>query len=144
MAIFATNKISPLMSFDLAGKIIEIFDTQQVKDNFRKREFVVEVPGDFGRYNQIKFELLQEQVDLVSDFGVGDEVKVHFDIRGSRWERDGRVSYFTNLKAWRIDRMGAGEGDAPPQSPSMDQAPPPPPPPTSDSNADTLEDDLPF
>lgn len=128
------------MSFELSGKIAEIFDTEQPSSNFRKREFVIEVEDERGgrRFvDSIKFQLLQDRVDLVDPYSIGDQVKVHFDIKGNRWERDGRVSYFTNLTAWRIERMDASTvetADEDPGFPSIDQAPP----------EDDPSDDLPF
>ena len=36
---------------------------------------------------------------------VNEEVKISFNIRGRKWEKDGKVSYFTNLEAWRIEKV---------------------------------------
>jgi hypothetical protein len=38
-------------------------------------------------------------------FNIGDEVKVQFNIKGSRWEKDGRTNYITNLDAWRMESL---------------------------------------
>jgi hypothetical protein len=35
-------------------------------------------------------------------------VKVSFNIKGNRWEKDGKVNYITNLDAWRIEPATAG------------------------------------
>ncbi|RYE16189.1 MAG: DUF3127 domain-containing protein, partial [Sphingobacteriales bacterium] len=40
-------------------------------------------------------------------FGEGDAIKVNFNIKGNKWERDGKVNYITNLDAWRIEAAGA-------------------------------------
>jgi hypothetical protein len=134
------------MSYELTGTLIEIFDTEQPTPTFRKREFVVELQEDRnGRqfFDHIKFQVIQDKVDLLDQFQVKQEVKVHFDIKGKRWEREGRVSYFTNLQAWRIEAADSnvspsGEGvDADPGFPTMDDAPP--------SGGDQpYDDDLPF
>jgi hypothetical protein len=94
------------MNFSLSGKLIEKFDTQQVSDTFRKREFVVETnEQNAGREftEQIKFQLLQDKCDLIDNFNIDDNIKITFNIRGRKWEKDGRVNYFTNLDAWRIE-----------------------------------------
>jgi len=123
------------MSFELAGKIIEIFDTVNVTDTFRKREFVIEkTENDFTDY--VKFQVTQDRCSMLDDFSVQDEVKVTFNIRGNRWERDGKVNYFTNLGAWRIEKVsGAPEaiGDAP--FPGAGDIP---------EETESAEDDLPF
>jgi hypothetical protein len=30
---------------------------------------------------------------------------VYFNIKGSKWEKDGKVNYITNLDAWRIEQI---------------------------------------
>ena len=48
---------------------------------------------------------MQDRTGIIDRVNVGDEIKVHFNIRGSKWEKDGRVSYFNNLDAWRIEQV---------------------------------------
>ncbi len=116
------------MVFELSGKLIEIFDTVQVSDSFRKREFVIEkteTTGGSEFTDCIKFQLTQDRCNLIDSFKLNELVKITFNIRGNRWERDGRVNYFTNLAAWRIEKESfqedsemdvpfPGETDAPP------------------------------
>lgn len=95
------------MSYEATGKIIEIYDEQQVTEKFRKREFVLEIPD--GMYPQsIKFELTQDKCAALDNFSMGDEVKVTFNIRGRAYERDGKKNYFTTIQAWRLDKSGSG------------------------------------
>lgn len=90
------------MNFELTGKIIEIYKEQQVSERFKKREFVIDVPsGNFSE--QIKFQLTQDKTDLVDSYKLGEEVKVHFNIKGNKW-KDG---YFVNLQAWRLEKAGS-------------------------------------
>ena len=95
------------MKYELEGRIIEMFDTQQVSEKFRKREFVVEQSENVGGQvytEQIKFQLVQKACDLLDRVQVGDIVNVHFNIKGRRWESpEGKVNYFTNLDAWKLD-----------------------------------------
>ena len=96
------------MSFEISGKLIEKFDAIQVSDKFKKREFVVEkteTAGSTEFSNYIKFQLTQDRCNLIEDFHTNDEIKISFNIKGNRWERDGKVSYFTNLDAWRIEKL---------------------------------------
>lgn len=119
------------MSYELIGKLIEKFDVEQPTASFRKREFVVELSEERnGRVfsDPVKFQLTQDRVDLIDSVSLQDQVKVSFDIKGNRWERDGRVSYFTNLVAWKVEKAGSGSAkggeDFDPGMPSLDQAPP--------------------
>lgn len=98
------------MSFEVTGKLIEKFDTQQVNDRFRKREFVMELAEEINGNvytNFAKMQLVQTKCDILDRFNIGDTVKVNFNIKGNRWERDGRVNYITNLDVWRIEAASA-------------------------------------
>ncbi len=97
-----------IMSYELQGKLIEAYDTVEISPTFKKREFVVErSESNIGRTftDTIKFQLVQDKCQLLDKFKVGDEIKVSFNIKGSRWEKEGRVSYFNNLDAWRIEKV---------------------------------------
>lgn len=96
------------MSYELTGKLLIKFDTTQRTESFKTREFVVEKSEDInGKLitNYIKFQCVQDRTTIIDRVNVGDEIKVHFNIRGSKWEKDGRVSYFNNLDAWRIEQV---------------------------------------
>ncbi|PWD97850.1 DUF3127 domain-containing protein [Marinilabilia rubra] len=111
------------MAFELTGKLIVKEDTVKISDRFQKREFVIDVPNEKNpEWNDtIKFQITQDRVDLIEPFNIGEDVKVAFNIRGKKWERDGRVNYFTNLEAWKIDKAGGGAGNAPSGAPMPDQ-----------------------
>lgn len=96
------------MAFEITGKVIDIAPVNQVSDKFRKREFVIEKKeaGNTGLFiDYIKFQLIQDKCDLINESFMNTEVKVSFNLRGNKWERDGKVSYFTNLDAWKIERI---------------------------------------
>ena len=106
------------MAFEVDGKLHKIFDTEQKTDNFRAREFVLEVVD--GQYPQmVKFQLTQDKCDLLDTHSEGDELKVHFDLRGREWNG----KYFTNLQAWRID--SGSEARPAPDTGTPDNNPPP-------------------
>jgi hypothetical protein len=96
------------MSYELTGKLFIKFDTMQRTETFKTREFVVEKSEDInGKLitNYIKFQCVQDRTGIVDRVNVGDEIKVHFNIKGSKWEKNGSVSYFNNLDAWRIEQI---------------------------------------
>lgn len=94
------------MQFTLKGKLTEKFDTQQVSDKFSKREFVVETKDASGNgqiyVETIKFQLTNQKCNLIDSTPLNSEVEVSFNIRGKRFEKDGKVSYFNNLEAWKV------------------------------------------
>lgn len=116
------------MAFEITGRIIEILPINQVSDKFRKREFVIEKKETGGGaifVDYIKFQLVQDKCELVNESFLNDEVKVWFSLRGNKWERDGRVNYFTNLDAWKIERISGDSGvQSSPLSGTIEDIPP--------------------
>jgi len=114
------------MGFDVTGKLVAKFDTVQRTETFRTREFVVETTEDInGRTinNYIKFQSVQDRTSLVDRFNIGDTIRVHFNIKGSKWEKNGNTNYITNLDAWRIEQAsmkGSESSDMPPP-PSLEE-----------------------
>ncbi len=95
------------MAFEITGKVIEIMPVVNVSDRFRKREFVIErkeTSSGVVFVDYIKFQLVQDKCDLINNSFLNEEVKVLFSIKGNKWEKDGKVSYFTNLDAWKIEK----------------------------------------
>jgi len=96
------------MSYELTGKLLEKFDVMQRTETFKVREFVVEKTEDINGKtitNYIKFQCVQDRTNIVDRVNIGDEIKVYFNIKGTKWEKDGRTSYFSNLDAWRIEQL---------------------------------------
>ena len=125
------------MGFDVTGKLTAKFDTVQRTETFRTREFVIETSEDIGGRiinNYIKFQSIQDRTSLVDRFNIGDTVKVHFNIKGTTWEKNGNVNYITNLDAWRIEQTSINQ-----EGPEM-----PPPPAYNDIPNNAGSDDLPF
>ncbi len=114
-------------------------DTQQVSDKFRKREFVVEVQS--GQYFEfIKFQLTQDKCALADALAVGQEVTVHFNLRGKPYVKDGKDVYFNNLDAWRIEVEGSQTAPVTAPKPT----PKPTVSPVEQMYSANSEDDLPF
>lgn len=135
------------MSFEINGRLAEKYETQKVSDRFQKREFVIEVKSTsatgYEFVDFIKFQSTQDKCSMLDEFNIDDTLKVSFNLRGRKWEKEGQVSYFTNLEAWRIEKLTNESGDSsapiPEKSDSQD-APFPSNPPENDSGYD----DLPF
>jgi hypothetical protein len=98
------------MAFEITGKIIDISPVNQVSDKFKKREFVIEKKETGGAavfVNYIKFQLIQDKCDLINESYLNEEVKIWFNLKGNKWERDGKINYFTNLDAWKIEKTSS-------------------------------------
>ena len=125
------------MNFEISGSLIVKEDTMDISASFKKREFVIEVVNERNSdWNDfVKFQLTQDKCALLDSYQLGDQIKVSFNLRGRKWEKDGRVSYFTNLEAWRVESAGNGQGAA---------ISAPPPFQVTDIPAAEPQDDLPF
>jgi hypothetical protein len=97
------------MAYEAQGRIVAIYQTVQRSEKFRTREFVIEVTEELRERtitNYIKFQLVQDRTAIMDSFKVGDMIKVQFNIKGSKWERDGQTNYISNLDAWRVEQIG--------------------------------------
>lgn len=133
------------MNFSIRGKLHKKFDTQQIKETFRKREFVVEYVDNPMYPQYIPFQLIQDKVDMIEPFQEGQELQVEFNLRGREWTSpQGEIKYFMSLDAWRIQAVVA-EAPPTPSAPSSSPTPPPPAPPQDAIDVtNTDDDDLPF
>ena len=118
------------MAFEITGKVIEVQPVNQVSDKFRKREFVIEKKETGGTavfVDYIKFQLVQDKCDLINESYLGEDIKIWFNLKGNKWERDGKVNYFTNLDAWQIEKTSGQmrEQSAPPSNALEDMPPEP-------------------
>jgi hypothetical protein len=91
----------------ITAKIQEIFPVKNIKDTFRKREFIA-IYADKPEFPQyIKFELIQDNCDYLDEFKAGDVVDINFDLRGREWiNPKGEKVYFNSLLAWKIEKAG--------------------------------------
>jgi hypothetical protein len=98
------------MAFEISGKVIDISPVNQVSDKFKKREFVIEKKEAGGAavfIDYIKFQLVQDKCDLINESFLNEEIKIWFNLKGNKWERDGKINYFTNLDAWKIEKVSS-------------------------------------
>ena len=124
------------MSYEITGKLVVKYDTAQKSETFKTREFVIEKTEDIGGRviaNYVKFQCVQDKTSMPDRFNIGDDIKVSFNIKGTKWAKEGKESYFTNLDAWRIETMKLSNDVASDAPPSYTPTAP-----------DELVDDLPF
>ncbi len=135
------------MSYEISGKLIEKYDVVTISDKFKKREFILEKKENsngFEFIDYIKFQLTQDKCAILDPYQIGDELKISFNLRGRKWEKDGKVSYFTNLEAWKIEKTNPDQSTTTPgQTPFNDQPPMPDEDDFSSSSGQEF-DDLPF
>ncbi|MCB0522095.1 MAG: DUF3127 domain-containing protein [Saprospiraceae bacterium] len=123
-----------MQSFEIEGKLLRKYDTENKSASFQAREFVIEIQD--GNYPQfIKFQLTQDRCPLLDTYAEGEPIKVHFDLRGREWQG----KYFTNLNAWRLEKPAAqaAPAAAPVQAGEYDF-------PTASDEPAHVNEDLPF
>ena len=122
---------------DLTGILKVKMDAIQVSEKFKKREFVI--TDNSSQYpQQICFQLTQDKCGLIDQYKVGDELKVHFNLRGREWTSPkNEVKYFNTLEAWRIE-AGVSGGSNNAAAATLNDVP------ATTFTATTQEDDLPF
>lgn len=102
------------MSYEIIGFLHEKMEVQQISEHFTKREFVLEhivKRNDRKIIDHIKFQLTGDRCSLIEEIDTGQEIKVQFNIKGRKFERDGNTTYFTNLDAWKIEASGNSLSD---------------------------------
>ena len=102
--------------YQAEGTLRAILDTDQVSDSFRKREFALE--NEDGKFPQtVKFQAVQDRTEMLDAFSVGQQVRVHFDLRGREYtrKRDGVTDWWVNLDCWRMEPLEEGAAPSAPE-----------------------------
>ena len=98
---------------DIKGKVHEISPVIEVNEKFRKRELIVEYAENPTYPEYVKFEAVQDKVNLFDNVKVGDQVELFFNLRGRPWtDKTGKTSYFNTLSVWRLTTLGAAEASS--------------------------------
>ncbi|SKB75549.1 DUF3127 domain-containing protein [Daejeonella lutea] len=108
---------------DIKGKVHEISQVITVSDKFKKRELILEYAENPTYPEYVKFEAVQDKVNLFDNVKVGDQVELFFNLRGRPWtDKTGKTSYFNTLSVWRLNPLGAetSSSSAPEYAPPVD------------------------
>lgn len=115
---------------EVTGKIIQLGDVF-ISDagTFTKQEIVIEIQA--GEYSNVAvLEAVQDKVQALSGFNLGDEVKATFFCNGRNepWKdpKTGKERYFNCLKLASIELVAAGIQEADLVAPQSYTAPPMP------------------
>lgn len=88
---------------EITGKVVEISDIQSFSPKFSKRDVVLEY-ADNPMYPQyIKFQAVNDKATAMESISIGDTIKVQFNLRGNKVEKNGETKYFTNLDIWKFN-----------------------------------------
>lgn len=91
-----------------------IGETQQVTEKFRKRDLVVTYADNPDYPEVLKFEASGDKCDKLDELRIGDDVTVHFNLKGREWvNKNGETQYFNTLSLWKWDVNQTVAGGAP-------------------------------
>jgi hypothetical protein len=91
---------------EVTGKIKVVNPEQQISASFKKRELVVTTDEQYPQHIMVEFT--QDKCDLLSNYNVGEDVKVSINLRGREWvSPQGETKYFNSIQGWRIEKMAA-------------------------------------
>ena len=129
------------MDLRITGKVTQILEEQSGEGRngpWRKQEFILQTEGDYP-----KDVCIIQWGDNIDQFAIqeGERLTAHIDVQS----REFKGRWYTDVKAWRIEREaggppqgqgGVGEGDQPqPAGPSAN---------FPEASDDDFDDDLPF
>lgn len=95
------------MSYEMTGSVKKVLDLMTFDSGFTKREFVITTKDQYPQ--DVKFETVRDKTSVCDKLNEGDEVTVHFDVRGNEY----KDRFYVNLNAWRIETGDAPSGSAP-------------------------------
>lgn len=93
---------------EITGTLKVKFDTQKVSDRFSKREFVLTTEANTPYPQHVPMQVTNDKCWLLDALNPGDELKVHFNIRGREWEGPQGTKYFVTIDAWKLEKMANG------------------------------------
>jgi hypothetical protein len=83
------------------------FDTMQVSDKFKKRDFVATIEPTSPYPQHVCFQLTQDKCGVLDMYQVGDMIDISFNLRGREWTSpQGETKYFNTIDAWFISKAG--------------------------------------
>lgn len=106
----------------------------KVSEKFRKREFVLTDAAQ--SYPQtILFQLTQDRCSLIENANVGDEITVHFLLKGREWKNpQGEIKFFNSLDVFKVEKTKSSSQHENQSEPSF----------SNETLVPTPDDDLPF
>src|SRR5205809_312435 len=99
------------MQITIKGKITDIFPSE-IFGNFEKRvAWVLEVDVQYPNHYSLEFH--QGDANMLDSYVPGDLVTCKVDVRGRKWEKNGKAGCMNTLKCWGIERTGTAAKPAP-------------------------------
>ena len=123
------------MDLKIEGRVIQMLEEQSGEGRngpWRKRDFILETEGEYPSK-----VCITQWGDDIEKFGLqeGERITAHIDIKSREYQ--GR--WYTDVKAWRVQKENPDQGGGGPGSPGHGG-----PPPAEFPDPDLDDEDLPF
>lgn len=95
------------MELALKGTVNQILDEQSGEGKngpWRKRDFILEIPGKYPR--KVCITQWGDNIDR-ADVHEGEEIVAHIDIQS----REYKGNWYTDVKAWKVERAEQGQAE---------------------------------
>ncbi len=97
------------MDLQITGKVISILEEQSGKGKngpWRKRDFILETPGEYSR--KVCITQWGDQIDK-NPVAKDETVTAYIDIQS----REYKGNWYTDVKAWKIEKGASSSGSGP-------------------------------
>lgn len=92
---------------EIKGKVIDVSEISNISDKLKKRELILEYAENAQYPEYIKFECINDKCKLLDTLRVGNDVEIHFNLKGRPWtDKKGVKSYFNSLQLWKVSALG--------------------------------------
>ncbi|MBS1764488.1 MAG: DUF3127 domain-containing protein [Bacteroidetes bacterium] len=89
----------------VTGTLKVKYDTKNVSEKFRKREFVISIDEKSAYPQTILMQLTQDKCALLDNIKEGEQITVNFNLKGREWKSpQGEIKFFNSIDAWRLER----------------------------------------
>lgn len=90
---------------ELRGKVKSVGSLELLKNDFKKREIVVETEERYPQFLPISF--LGDKVSMLEGIRKGDRVLIMCNVQGKEWAdpQTGELKYFVSLVGWKVSLM---------------------------------------
>jgi len=93
--VFKTNKTMST-TYEAVGRIQVITPIERISDKMEKRTLVIETAEKYPQ--QIPFEAINSTCSKLDGLKVGQQVEVHFNLRGRAWQD----KWFISAAIWKV------------------------------------------
>jgi hypothetical protein len=134
--IYNIAKLSNTLFMELTGTVIALLPEvsgQGKNGTWRKQEFILEIPSQYPK--KVCISLWGDKIDQAG-LQVNDAVTASIDVESREYNN----RWYTEVKAWKLDKAGSNSGGAPSGGGSSNKSTLPP---VTTFNEDE-SDDLPF